>query len=594
MVSQVEEIKRKLDIVDIIGKYLPLKKKGRNYWAPCPFHSEKTPSFTVNQELQIFKCFGCGKAGDMFTFLEEYDHLEFREVLEELAKLAGVELKHDPAASVAESRHRRLIDLNHEVAKFYNYILVSHPLGRPAREYLAGRGISSATIKIFRLGFSPDNPALLQKYLEKQKFSLSEMIASGTFGQSYYQKNRLYDRFSGRLTFPLVDFRDRILGFSGRVLPGLSKAEAAKYLNSPETELYHKSEMVFGLNLAKESIKKSNQVVVVEGEFDMISPWQSGFTNFVALKGTAFTEDQLKLLARYTSNLVLGLDTDFAGSAAARRSIELADKMEFNIEVLALPDPCKDPDEAVRNAPDRFKEALLHPIPIWDFIINSALKTYDTASPRGKQQILSATLPFLSRINNLVTRSDYYQKLASLIGSSPDAVVAEAAKYNSLNVKVVDTQTVAEKIDTKISKTEYLEKYLLSLIFATQKPRHAAGRIFQKVNLSTSRFQKIIDEIVNYKFKFNPVKFSRRLPPELLAIFNDIYLESTRFEFDSAFRLREINKTINQILEISLRDQLQKLSLKITQAEQTGESTDSLDAEYNNLLTRLSKLQKIN
>ena len=364
MESEVEEIKKKLDIVDVINHYLPLKKRGRHYLANCPFHSEKTPSFTVSPELQIFKCFGCGKAGDIFTFVEEYEHVDFKDALEDLAKMAGVTLKKDPQITQIDHRRKRLIELNHQVARFYNYILTTHPLGKNALDYILKRGIALETIKLFKIGFSPPSAALIVNYLHKKGFLDDELIATGTFGFSQYHARQMYDRFQGRLTFPLSDFRDRILGFSGRILPGSTASNAAKYINSPETDIYHKSQMLFGLNLAKESIKKNNSVLVVEGEFDLISPFQQGVTNIVALKGTAFTSDQLQLLHRYTDNLILGLDSDFAGNNAARKSIELADSMEFDIKVLDLGTTFKDPDEAIQTDPVFFQNQLQNPIPI--------------------------------------------------------------------------------------------------------------------------------------------------------------------------------------------------------------------------------------
>ncbi|OGL53804.1 DNA primase, partial [Candidatus Shapirobacteria bacterium RBG_13_44_7] len=269
MENQVEEIKKKLDIVSVISKYLPLKKRGRHFLACCPFHSEKTPSFTVSPELQIFKCFGCGKAGDIYTFVQEFERVTFRDALEILAKDAGITLEKSEQLTAAEYRQKRLLALNEEVARFYHYILTSHPLGKKALDYVLGRGITLPTIKLFHLGYSPQNPQLLVNYLTKKKFTQSELILSGTFGKSTYRPG-LYDRFIDRLTFPLSDQRGRVLGFSGRILPG-SKPDLAKYVNSPETDLYHKGQVVFGLHLAKDSIRHQKSVIVTEGEFDLIS-----------------------------------------------------------------------------------------------------------------------------------------------------------------------------------------------------------------------------------------------------------------------------------------------------------------------------------
>ena len=199
MESETEEIKKKLDIVEVINRYLPLKKRGRHYMANCPFHGEKTPSFVVSPELQIFKCFGCGKAGDIFTFVQEFDHVDFKTALEDLAKMAGVTLHRSEALSQAESHHKRLIDLNSEVAKFYHYMLTTHPLGKTALEYVTKRGITPTSVKLFNIGFSPPNPSLIVNYLHKKGFKDDELIATGTFGYSQYHQKQLYDRFTDRL-----------------------------------------------------------------------------------------------------------------------------------------------------------------------------------------------------------------------------------------------------------------------------------------------------------------------------------------------------------------------------------------------------------
>lgn len=590
MESQVEEVKKKLDIVDVIGRYLPLKKRGRHFIACCPFHGEKTPSFTVSQELQIYKCFGCGKAGDIFNFVQEYEHVDFRESLEDMAKLAGVTLHQDPRLTQIEQLHRRLISLNLELAKFYHFILTTHPSGKNALDYLINRHITLATIKEFHLGFSPPNPALATNYLHKKGYTKKEMLSSGTFGTSRYG-NSLYDRFNSRVVFPLTDFRDRILGFSGRVMPGAGDNQA-KYLNSPETDIYHKSQMLFGLNLAKEHIKKTKSVIIVEGEFDMISPYQQGVGNIVAIKGTAFTLEQLQLLHRYTDTLILGLDSDFAGTNAALKSIEIADNMGFDIHVIDLLGRFKDPDEAVLADPEFFKQQLSAPIPIWDFIINSALKTFDVSTPKGKRDVLNQVLPLITKISNLVTRSDYLQKLANYLGSDPEAVVAESKKYSSTSSPTI-ISNVATPPPVQIPKLDLLESHLLSLIFSARKPYILATKVSERLEFTTLRFAHIFSFMQRPNKVFDASKFARRLPAELQTIFQDLYLRSTELNLDSHGRLVEINKTINQILTITLKDQLNILSTKIAQAEnsQSEELVTQLEKEYNQLLQKLSAVQ---
>jgi len=590
MESQVQEIKQKIDIVEVIGKYITVKKRGRHYLANCPFHGEKTPSFTISPELQIFKCFGCGKAGDVFSFVQEYEHVDFREALEDMAKIAGVVLKKDPHLTQVEKLHRRLVELNQEAAKFYHYILTTHPLGKPALDYLLNRHITLDTIKTFRLGYSPSNPELVSNYLLKKGFTKAEMLSSGTYGTSRYG-NSTYDRFLGRVIFPQSDFRDRILGFSGRILPSDKSQNQAKYINSPETDIYHKSQLLFGLNLAREEIKKKKAVIIVEGEFDMISPYQEGIKNIVAIKGTAFTIDQLQLLHRYTDTLILGLDADLAGTNAALKSIEAADAMGFDLHVIDLQNKFKDPDEAIMADPQFFKTQLSNPVPIWDFIINSALKSHDSTTPKGKQDILRQVLPMLAKISNLVTRSDYLAKLASTIGSAPEAVEAEAKKY--LFSGKIAAPVVASSTVPVIPKMDILEEHLLSLIFSAKKPYLLAAKITEHFTFVTPRYQKVFSFLLKPRKNFVAAKFASRLPPELSSVFQDIFLHSTQFEFDSHSRLLEINKTINQIKSITYKDSLNTLSTKIAQAENMGEEeiVKKLEQDYNHILTELSQIQ---
>ncbi len=607
--NQVDEIKQKLNIVDVINRFVPLKKRGRNHIACCPFHGEKTPSFTVSEELQIYKCFGCGKSGDIISFLEDYERIDFREALVELAAMAGIVLKKNEFISQEESKKKTLTEINTQIAKFYNYILTSHILGKPALDYVLKRGITQETIKQFNLGYSPENPQLLINFLTKKGYKTSDLIATGTFGQSQYN-SRLYDRFQGRLTFSLSDYRGRILGFSGRILPTSKNQNSAKYINSPETEIYHKSQNLFGLHLAKEFIRAQNFVLVVEGEFDMISPFQSGIKNIIAIKGTAFTQDQLQLLRRFTDTLILALDSDFAGNNAAKKSIELADSMEFDIKVLVLDEKYKDPDEAVKSDLDYFKKQIELAIPVWDFIIQSQIKINNSQTVKGKKEILSTVLPFLVKIKNSVIRSDYFQKLADELNSSHESIIEESKKYlstktasavggrdptvgrssqtNSFSPQKPDSQPPQET-----NKTYKLEQLLLTLIFGAKNP----VKLSQKIKTQLSRFQEHRYQVIAQKIlevnKFEPKEFESLLPPEIQPSFQSLYLDASVDQTESHQRLVEIRKTIVQLDSIFLKDKLNYLGHQISKLENQDNQSELVEAEkeYNKLLLDLSKVQ---
>lgn len=593
MDNQVDEIKQKLNIVDVINRYIPLKKRGRHHVACCPFHGEKTPSFTVSEELQIYKCFGCGKAGDVFNFLEEYEKIDFKEALGELAKLAGVTLVKSTFMDHQESKKKLLIEINTEVAKFYNYILLTHPLGIDALDYVTKRGITKETIKTFNIGFSPNDSKYISNYILKKGYKIEDLISTGTFGKSNYGPG-LYDRFQGRLVFPLPDYRGHVVGFSGRILPSTKNPNMAKYINSPETEIYHKSQMLFGLNLAKEAIRVENSVIIVEGEFDMISPYQSGFKNIVALKGTAFTPDQLQLLRRYTDTLILALDSDFAGNNAARKSIELADSMEFDIKVLNLGDKYKDPDEAIKDDPEFFKLQLTKATDVWDFIIKSQLKIHDVNTTKGKKEVLAVVLPFLVKIKSPVTKSDYFKKLANEINSDQDSVYEESKKYsntNPTNFNLIPKKEI--EVEEADSKTEKLEELLLILIIGAKNPAKLAKKLEKHLDLFTVSRYKTIAKYLLEKEGQTLKEILDSLPAEIQPLFSSLYFESEKNQMDSKVRLSEVKKATANIETILWKDRLNQISNQICKLEEAEdeEGLKAAELEYSQILEKLHDLQ---
>jgi DNA primase len=591
--SQVEEIKTKLDIVEIINRYVPLKKRGKHYVACCPFHMEKTPSFVVSPELQIYKCFGCGKGGDIFNFVEEFERIDFKEALEDLAKMAGITLVHSEQLSRDEAHRQRLLAVNSEVSRFYHFMLLNHPLGKTALDYVLGRGITLDTIALFRIGFSPSNPQLISQYMFKKNYSVQELIDTGTFGRSQYHQGELYDRFQGRLVFPLTDGRNRILGFSGRILPSSPNQNLAKYINSPETDIYHKGHMLFGLNVSRDAIKASNSVIVTEGEFDMISPFQSGVKNIVAVKGTAFTQEQLQLLFRLTNTLILGLDSDFAGNNAAKKSIELADSIGFDIKVIDLQDKYKDLDEAIKSDREFFQHQLDNALPVWDFIINSTVKSNNPDTVVGKKNILSETLPSIIKISNLVIRSDYLTKIANLIGSTPESVTAEAQKYLKNSQSEVARTVVIPATPLVATNIENLEEFLLVLIFSSKNPLKLAKKISEKYQLTVVRFQNVVTTLLSLT-EFDPSTFASELPKELETVYQNLFLKANMLKLESTERHLQITKTLNNLLTITIKNRLVEINRKIAQLEVQGKTDDikSLELEYNQLLSKLPRLPR--
>jgi DNA primase len=419
--DQVEEIKNKVDIVEVIGENVTLKKAGRNYKGLCPFHSEKTPSFMVNPELQIFKCFGCGEGGDVITFLEKYENLEFYEALKILADKAGVKLKKLDYDKTGLEREK-LIAINEEAARLYHFILLKHALGREFLEYAkVTRGFNEDTIKNFEIGASPNNNQVLVKHLRKKGYGLEEIEKAGLV----YRGRRGYaDRFYGRLTFPIRDHRGRVIAMAGRILPRYDSDRAGKYINSPETLIYKKSESLYGLSNTKQDIKRAKKVIVVEGEIDLISVWQSGVRNVVAIKGSAFTAGQAALLSRFTNEVILALDSDFAGDKAAFSGIEILSKAGIITKVCKL-GKYKDPDEFVRDNPKGFREAVNNTQDVWDFMINSILAKHDIKSGTGKAQAAAELMPILAAIDERITLMHYAKLLGERLDTPLEVILEQ-------------------------------------------------------------------------------------------------------------------------------------------------------------------------
>lgn len=590
--DQIEEIKSKIDIVDLIGEYVSLKKAGRNFKALCPFHHEKTPSFIVSPELQIFKCFGCGASGDIIKFLQLYEKMDFWEAVEFLAKRAGVKLQQHQYNPEEEVR-RQIYGLNQIAAQFYHFLLLRHPLGQPARQYLKSRGINADTIEKFQLGFSPlQGTALTQYLLKKKGFRPQELQQSGIFFQLKQPLNgyRLFDRFHGRIVFPLYDHRGNITSFSGRLIPSLlsKENERGKYINGPETAAYHKSHHLFGLYFSRDFIRREKSIILVEGEFDYLSSWQAGVRNLAAVKGTAFTLEQIKLLRRFTGKLKLALDSDFAGEQAALRSINLAENEGLEVSVVSLPPPFKDPDELAEKKPRAWQKAVEKTIPVWDFVIQSALKRFAPLNPQAKKNILAATLPFLRQIGNEVVRLDYYHKLALALETNVEAVIIEANKQIPAANSVLVPGASPPKLP--VDRATLLEDYILSLVILS---RHPHKYHFRPATFFAKRVYQLLQDYLSKtrKNKFNTTLFIKTLPRELQDKLQELILRWSENLPGSI--AKEIEQTKQELEKIRLHQKLKKIGQQIAQAEQKqGVGLGLLGKKFQKISRRLIALEK--
>lgn len=585
MESPIEEIKKRLDIVAYINSFIPLKKSGRNYKALCPFHQEKTPSFVISPDRQIWHCFGaCQEGGDVIRFLMKWENLTFIEALRELAEKVGVRLTKINFEDKLWKKKERIISANLLAAEFFEYILEKTRFGQKARDYLKYRGLATKIVKKFQLGYAPVSWDSLLKFFKNKKYTEIEIIESGLVVKN--EKGSLYDRFRGRLIFPIKDSRSNVIGFSGRMLDETVKE--AKYINTPETLLYHKRETLFGINLAKDAVKKEQNIFLVEGEFDVISPFQHGVENIVAIKGSAVTREQLMFLKRYTNRITLALDSDSAGEEAMRRGIEEAEDLEFDVGIVNF-DYAKDPDEAVRADPVKFKKSIKNAIPFYDFIINLSQKKNPDDDPYSKKRIAEEAGVFVEKIKNPIVQSHYVKKLASILDVSEASIVA---LLRSLKRKKFQRLTVSsqKKTAAEMVREIIIQKYLLSIIFQNDNPFKLANEVFQIFNVddfSVPAYQKICQfffQLQDEKKHFQLRAFVDTLPSELRPVFDEIFLFASS---DFEIRNEKIEKLVYEAKRYSLKRKIsQLLSSEKTDEKETKDNLKLINQE----LTRVEKM----
>jgi len=465
MDSQIEEIKNKLNVLDIVGSYVKLTKTGVNYRGLCPFHSEKGPSFFVSPSRQMWKCFGCAKGGDIFEFIKEIEGVEFGDALRLLASKAGVELKRENPQVASE--RKRLYEICDLACAFFEKQLGNSAYGKDAKEYLLKRGITEESINKWRLGYSPDTWQGLSDFLVGRGYHREEIVKAGLAVQSE-KGNNPYDRFRGRIIFPILDLNSQVIGFGARVFKDADKKETAKYINTPQTMLYDKSNVLYGINYAKVAIRKSNQCVLTEGYTDAIMCHQAGFDNTVAVSGTALTPRHLNTLKRYTDNLLLSFDMDVAGDNATKRGISLAESQGFNIKVIDTYAGAKDPAEIILENPENWDKSVKNARTIMDYYFDSALTKFDRNDPKGKKEIAKIILPAIKRLQNKIEQSHWVQKLVGKLGVSQEAVLEELknTKIDNGSATANDDKAVrADKIGPSAEgRKKLLEDKIVSLV----------------------------------------------------------------------------------------------------------------------------------
>jgi DNA primase len=453
--SVIDDVKQKIDIIDIIGQHVTLTKSGRTFRGLCPFHGEKHPSFYVYPEQQSWHCFGCNTGGDAFSFIMKKQGIDFGEALRELAQKAGITIpsKREPAAESEEKQ--KLYQVNQAAALYFQSMLNS-PAGEKARKYVEKRGFKAQTVADFQLGYSLNSWESLKKYLTEKGYGEKDMLAAGLIIEGEEGK-KSHDRFRDKLMFPIADARGRIIGFGARVLDD----SLPKYINSPQTSIFDKSGNLYALNLAKEAIREKGLVVIVEGYMDVITAHQNGFANVVASMGTSVTEKQVSTLKRITKNITLALDADEAGEEAMLRGVEFENTLGAEVKVVIL-SKGKDPDDVIKEDPDDWPKLLEKALPVVDFTFDMVASGLDLTTAKDKSLAVEKLLPIIAEIKDPIRQAHYLQKLARLVQVSERYVEAALGR-----LKVRPKRMPAEpKPETYLQPllSNPIEDYCLSLL----------------------------------------------------------------------------------------------------------------------------------
>jgi DNA primase len=491
----IERIRAASDVVDVIGSYLPLKRAGQNFVALCPFHKEKSPSFNVNPHKQIFHCFGCHKGGDVFTFVKEYENVDFVEAVKRLADRAKIPLEYEQGGAGQEIKHLKdtLLQIHEQIAQRWHQCLLNEAAGQVARDYLAKRGVSAEAIKLFRIGAAPEswddtvNWARSKGHelemVEKAGLIIAKVEAGGQKPEDGGQRSedgsptsdlrspasaprRHYDRFRGRLMFPICDEQGRVIGFSGRILSGDEKT--AKYVNSPETPIFTKSKVFFGLDKSKRAILDAGFAIICEGQLDLIACFMGGVQNMVAPQGTAFTDQHARILKRYGDEVVLCFDSDEAGQNAIVRSLDHLLASGLAVRVAVVPRP-HDPDSFIKaNGAEAFRQLIERAEGFFDYYLSRLSATNDAATDKGRQAILKGMAEAVHKTGNNVLIDKFAQKTALRLGVSVDAVRAEFKKMSRARPATTDsTEEIPEEV-VEMERPSTVEFWLVKLIFLNE------------------------------------------------------------------------------------------------------------------------------
>ncbi len=592
-----DEIKSRLDIVDVIRDYVPLKAAGVNFRANCPFHREKTPSFMVSPEKQIWHCFGCGKGGDILSFIMEIEGVSFVEALRILAPKAGVTLKkQNPQLA---SKKNRLLDILEASVNFYHDVLLDNPQAEAARKYLKERGLTDETIKTWQIGYSPESWDDILNWLKGKGFSENEIFLAG-MSIKKEGTNRYYNRFRDRIMFPIWDVNGNAVAFSARVNPVKEAEEKlGKYINSPQTLIYDKSKILFGLDKAKIEIKSQDYAVLVEGQMDVITSHQNGFKNVIASSGTALTREQVALIKRYTNNIALAFDMDNAGQMAADRGIREAMQAEMNIKVIELEEG-KDPDEFIKKDPEGWVKAVKDSKPMMEYYFDKTFKNLNPEIIEDKREAAKKLLPVIIKLGNSIERDHWIKVLSQKINISESALRETISsiktpyyerKKEELPQRAEETrkltreEMLSESVLVLVLKFPSLLPYLIDKInvdqmYGVQNQTLYRNLIIYYNNLTENDKVNQVDELKDYKKFRSWISEKENLTIEsvnqleILNLLDRLALLGDRdfYDFDINQAKNELIKLLITLKKYYLMHRMKEIERLIAESEAEGDS----------------------
>lgn len=592
--SQIKKVKDASDIVEIIGERLTLQRAGSNLKTNCPFHGEKTPSFFVNEMMQRYKCFGCGETGDVINFLEKYEGMTFGEALEYLADKAGIKLEQF-VKSQTDVLHDQLLEVLDLTRQYYAYLLKEHQAGQIARDYLEERKINSESINLFQLGYALDEWEGLINYLHrKKKYSLQLLDDAGLVVK---KGDRYYDRFRGRLIFPLKNHRGQVVGFSGRTLvPG---EKDAKYINSPETSLYHKSEMLFGFSELYQEIRKQKEIVVCEGEIDVISSAQAHVNNVVAVKGSVLTKDHVKLIARVANRAILALDRDGAGIEATKRAISIAKDSGLELRVANLDLiraaglDLKDPDDIAREQPKLWREAVKSSVSIFEFLIQVSQAKFALETPEGKRQFIQEVGPLLNQISHAVERDFYIKKAATMLSVKKELIEEDLRKFKLPVAKIISQSPEFKKEKTNLTTRQKLERYLIFLLlnFVPTELKSKAQEI-EQLTFATPALEYLVKAMLQ-STNADLKKIIATLPDDVREAVAEISLNPTYATYIKDLNIQtEWESVLVRLKKAGITAKVEQITAELNQLDQKAQTTPADENRRDELLRMIVELKR--